>query len=168
MKLKARDRRDLAVLSALLQDALVAVRDMAWLPREKRFVMVANRFRWEAAPEPVPASTEAEPGPGDAAADARFAQTPDRLYSRSFAGLCVERVEQAQLRGLDLKQRDRFLALLSLELEADGKALRLTFAEGVEIRLKLARLCVLMEDLGESWPTQWRPSHLDGDHLDGD
>jgi hypothetical protein len=162
MKLKARDRQDLAVLSALLQDALVAVRDMAWQPREKRFVMVVNRFRWEAAPEPVPAATE-EVHPGEAAADARFAQTPDHLFSRSFAGLRIERVEQAQLRGLDLKQRDRFLALLSLVLEPDGKALRLTFAEGAEIRLKVSRLSVLLEDLGEHWPTQWRPNHPDED-----
>jgi hypothetical protein len=162
MKLKARDRQDLAVISALLQDAMVAVRDMAWQPREKRFVIVANRFRWEAAPEPVPAATEEE-HPGDAAGDAGFAQTPDHLYSRGFAGLRIERVEQVQLRGLDLKQRDRFLVLLSLVPEADGKALRLTFAEGAEIRLTLSRLAVVLEDLGEHWPTQWRPSHPDGD-----
>lgn len=162
MKLKARDRQDLAVISALLQDALVAVRDMTWQPREKRFVLIANRFCWEAAPEPVPAALDEE-RPGDTAADARFAETPDRLYSRSFTGLRIERVEQAQLRGLDLKrQRDRFLVLLALTLEENGKALRLTFAEGADIRLKLARISVLMEDLGESWPTQWRPSHSDG------
>jgi hypothetical protein len=161
MKLKARDRQDLAVLSALLQDALVAVRDMTWQPREKRFVMVVNRFRWEAAPERVPATTEEELDAGGTAADAAFAQTPDRLFSRSFAGLRIERVEQAQLRGLDLKQRDRFLALLSLVLEPDGKALRLTFAEGVEIRLQLSRVSILLEDLGETWPTRWRPSHPD-------
>jgi hypothetical protein len=159
MKLKARDRDDLAVLSALLQDALVAVKDMAWLPGEKRFVLVANRFRWEAAPEPSPVPTAEERGEEAPAGDAAFAATPDRLYSRTFAGICVERVERVLLRGLDLKQRDGFLALLAVAVEEGGKTLRLTFANGAEIRLQVARLSVLMEDLGESWPTQWRPSH---------
>jgi hypothetical protein len=158
MKLKARDRQDLAVLSTLLQDALVAVRDMAWLPKDKRFVLVANRFRWEAAPEALPVGAgeeQAEPG----AADAAFAATPDRVYSRVFAGLCVERVERVQLRGIDPKQKERFLALLAFEVETNGRGLRLTFAEGAELRLQVGRVSVLMEDLGESWPTQWRPSH---------
>jgi hypothetical protein len=159
MKLKARDRDDLAVLSALLQDSLVAVKDMAWLAGAKRFVLVANRFRWEAASEPAPAATAEERAEEVQPGDAAFAATPDRLYSRTFAGLCVERVERVQLRDLDLKQRDRFLALLAVALEEDGKSLRLTFANGSEIRLQVARLSVLLEDLGESWPTQWRPSH---------
>ena len=162
MKLKARDRQDLAVLSTLLQDALVAVRDMTWLPKDKRFVLVANRFRWEAAPEPVPAAT-AEEHAEAATGDAAFAATPDHLYSRIFAGLCVERVERVQVRGFDLQQGDRFLVLLAFELETGGRGLRLTFASGAEIRLEVGRVSVLMEDLGESWPTQWRPSHAPED-----
>jgi len=162
MKLKARDRQDLAVLSTLLQDGLVAVRDMTWLPKDKRFVFVANRFRWEVAPEPAPAATAEERSEAAKelpAGDAPFAGTPDQLYSRVFAGLCVERVERVQLRGFDLKQRDRFLSLLAVEMENGGRGLRLTFADGAEIRLEVGRVSVLMEDVGESWPTQWRPSH---------
>ena len=158
MKLKARDRQDLAVLSTLLQDALVAVRDLAWLPKDRRFVLVANRFRWEAAPEPLSVGA-AEEMAESGTSDATFAATPDKVYSRTFAGLCVERVERVQFRGLDPKQRERFLSLLAFEMENDGRGLRLTFAEGAEIRLAVGRVSVLMEDLGEGWPTQWRPSH---------
>ena len=35
LKLRAEDEEDLAVVSAILQDALVAVGEMAWLPEEK-------------------------------------------------------------------------------------------------------------------------------------
>src|SRR3954452_11077636 len=49
LKLVAMDKDDLAVMSAHLQDAVLKVGDMAWLPRERRFALVANRFDWEAA-----------------------------------------------------------------------------------------------------------------------
>jgi len=48
-KLRAEDADDLAVISACLQDALVAVRDLAFVPQDHSFLMVANRFRWERA-----------------------------------------------------------------------------------------------------------------------
>jgi hypothetical protein len=46
LKLRAEDADDLAVLSACLQDALVPVRDLAYVADQKIFVFVANRFRW--------------------------------------------------------------------------------------------------------------------------
>ncbi len=50
LKLRGEDEDDLAVISAVLQDALVAVGEMAYFPEEARFVLVANRFRWESPP----------------------------------------------------------------------------------------------------------------------
>ena len=47
LRLRAEDAEDLAVLSACLQDALVAVRDFAYDPGARVFIMAANRFRWE-------------------------------------------------------------------------------------------------------------------------
>lgn len=46
LKLIALDAEDLAVVSAHLQDAVLKVADMAYLPREKRFAMLVNRFDW--------------------------------------------------------------------------------------------------------------------------
>src|SRR3546814_2045479 len=46
LKLRAHDPADMDVVAALLQDALVPLGDMTYLAKEKRFVMVANRFRW--------------------------------------------------------------------------------------------------------------------------
>jgi len=52
-KLRAEDADDLAVISACLQDALVAVRDLAFVTQDHTFLMVANRFRWERALRPA-------------------------------------------------------------------------------------------------------------------
>ena len=58
LKIIARDAEDLAVVSACLQDALIPLNEMRYLPQERRFIMVANRFRWERAAkgsqEPAP------------------------------------------------------------------------------------------------------------------
>ena len=47
LHLSALDADDLGVISAAVQDSLVAVRDCAWFADEKRFVLLLNRFRWE-------------------------------------------------------------------------------------------------------------------------
>ena len=58
LKLRAEDADDLAVLSACLQDALVPVRDLAYVPSQQIFVFVANRFRWESGLRPMPGEGE--------------------------------------------------------------------------------------------------------------
>ena len=47
LQLRAVDADDLSILGAYLQDALVPVSDMCFLSAENRFVLVANRSRWE-------------------------------------------------------------------------------------------------------------------------
>ena len=47
LHLSALDADDLSVISAAVQDSLVAVRDCAHFPEERRFVLLLNRFRWE-------------------------------------------------------------------------------------------------------------------------
>src|SRR3546814_18570308 len=47
LKLRAEDVEDITVLSACLQDATVRAADMTWQPKQRRFALVLNRFRWE-------------------------------------------------------------------------------------------------------------------------
>ena len=49
LKLIALDEEDLAVVSSLLQDAVLRVADMTYVPAQKRFAAVLNRFEWEKA-----------------------------------------------------------------------------------------------------------------------
>lgn len=134
LKLKVEDEEDLAVVSAILQDALVAIGDMAYLPEERRFVLVANRFRWEPP-----------------------AARPRRDFERRLSGLRVDHVREVQRRGFKLGERERLLVLLALRRE--GQALYLDFAGGSSIRLSIDALGCHLDDIGEPWPTQWRPRH---------
>lgn len=137
LKLRATDAEDLEVLSAVLQDALIDMGDMAYLDDEKRFVLVATRFRWEDLPETG--------GNG-------------KPFERVLCGLSFEEVTRVQMRGIDRKRdADRTFELLAMRAEAGG--VRLVLAGGAEIRLESARVHCHLKDLGEPWPVFARPSH---------
>lgn len=135
LKLRAEDSEDLAVISAILQDALVAVSEMIYLPEERRFVLVANRFRWE-------------PPAGD----------QRRNFERRMSGLRIDNVTGVQRRGFRLREADRLLVLLAIT--ADRETLYLDFAGGSSIRLEVQRILCHLDDFGEPWPTRWRPRHM--------
>lgn len=138
LKLKALDAEDLQVISAALQDSLVAVRDIAWVPNEKRFVLVANRFRWETPPD------------------------AEGAWSRCHSILGFAEVSAVRHADMPLSEPDRILELLAIEseeAEGGGTIIRLRFADGRMIRLEAPRLLCHAEDVGEPWPTRFRPGH---------
>lgn len=49
LTLLANDSADVPVLSALMQDAIVRAGDIGWDRRQRRLVLIASRYRWEAA-----------------------------------------------------------------------------------------------------------------------
>jgi hypothetical protein len=150
LKLIARDAEDLAVVASCLQDALVPLNEMRYLSAERRFIMVVNRFLWErdkrqsaSATKPVDASFEDEGYPG--------------THQRVHSGLCIDRVLAVRSRDINRDQPDQFLNLLTTQYEP-GK-LDFVFAGGGVVQLEVEGLNLFLQDLGESWPTQWQPQH---------
>ena len=139
-KLRAEDLDDLAVISACLQDALVAVRDLAFAPQDHTFLMVANRFRWERA---------ARPARGEAG------------YQRTLCGITFGAVTAVTYHGFRRSENERILSLLAIRsaFDGDGKAILLEFSGGATIRLEVKGILCSAQDLGEPWPTPWQPSH---------
>jgi len=140
LKLRAEDADDLAVISACLQDALVAVRDLAFVPEDHTFLLVANRFRWERA-------ARSQRGESD--------------YQRTLCGITFGEVGGVSYIGFRRSEENRILSLLAIRpaLDGEGVSIRLTFSGGAEIRLEAARIFCFASDLGEPWPTQWQPRH---------
>lgn len=134
LKLRAEDEEDLAVLSAILQDALVAVGDMAYLAEERRFVLVASRFRRESGPA-----------------------EPRRSFERTLCGFRADGVRGVRRRGFRPSEAERLLVLLAIR--ATAGAFYLDFAGGHSIRLEVERILCHLDDFGEPWPTRWRPRH---------
>lgn len=134
LKLSALDADDLAIISAAVQDALVAVRDCAYFEDEKRFVLLVNRFRWEADPEPASG------------------------HSRTHSALVFNDVTAVRHHDIPTGEPDRMLELLAVALENDRSVL-LRFSAGRAIRLEIGRLACHLGDVGEPWPTPWKPAH---------
>lgn len=140
LHLAAEDGDDLKAISALLQDAVLTLADMAFLQKARRFALVLNRYRWEAD----------EKG--------RNAKTGTRIR----AGLHVENVLKAESTGIAQDKKDTILSLLALTFEGDteaGGTLTLTFSAGKAIRLTVEALDVTLDDLSETWPAKGRPEH---------
>ncbi len=140
LKLRAEDEEDLRILAAVLQDALIAVGDIKYLPEERRFVLVANRFCWEAMP-----------------CDADAPVMPNDCFERVHTGLRFENVIGVRQRGIDKLDAAQLLELLTIQLDRD--ALILLFAGDAAIRIETDRPLCFIEDLDEPWPTKWRPRH---------
>ena len=159
LKLRAHDAEDLGALAACLQDALVPLADVVYLKAEKRFVMVANRFMWERGAQamPVPGATG-----GEGSTDARFEEAEARpLYYRVNCAVYFDWVRKVRFRGLDPREKDEILNLLTVK--AEPSAVLLEFSGGGTIRLEVRDIRCHLEDLGEPWPTRWRPSHAESE-----
>jgi Protein of unknown function (DUF2948) len=164
LKLMARDAADLEVIAACVQDALVPIGEMAFLPAEQRFILVLNRFRWDRIDAGEVAQAERSTARSPTSGDAAFWEQGDAgpRYERVHSGLRFERVTAVRTRGIDLHNRDRILELLTIQ--AEPSAVSLFFAGGAAVRIEVAELRCYLEDFGEGWPTRWRPSHPgDGD-----
>ena len=136
-KLRAEDADDLAVISACLQDALVAVRDLAFVKQDRTFLMVANRFRWEG-------------GSRDEAG-----------YQRTLCGITFAAVAGVSYHGFRRSEGERILSLLAIRPGGDRQQniIQLEFSGGATIRLEVDRILCHAQDLGEPWPTPWQPQH---------
>ena len=130
------DADDLSVLSANLQDARIAVSDVAYLPAEKRFAMVGHRFDWIKA-----AAGGCE---------------------RAAMGLHFERVLGVTRVGLQQDDGERVLNLLAIDFAAadvPAGQVTLTFSGGAAIRLDVECIEAQMRDLGPRFPCDKAPAH---------
>lgn len=140
LKLIALDAEDLAIISVHLQDAVLQVGDLAYLPAEKRFALAARRFDWEGA----------EHG----------------HKRRRLAALHFERVVKARSTKIDPKATGIVLNLLAITFsgsEEPAGEITLHFSEGAALRLEVECIEAQMKDLGPVWEAVATPGHPDGD-----
>jgi hypothetical protein len=138
LKFIALDADDLAVVSTHLQDAVVKVADIHWLPHEHRLVVGLNRFDWEATLE------------------------TDPEYRRRRAALRFDRVLACKCRDVAPTDKGAVLNLLAVEFEQGDPPsgqVTLIFSGGAALRLDVECLEVELADLGPVWTTTTCPGH---------
>ena len=137
LKLLAQDEEDLKVISAHLQDAVMRVGDMVYIPRRRRFVVVMSRFCWEDC--------------GDHQAGARV-QT----------GLHFDSVLKVQSRDVRQDDPDALSGLLAVNFTPDSNAggtVDLMLYGGGLIRLTVECIDACLKDLTDPRPAVARPEH---------
>lgn len=143
LRLKALDADDLAVIAALVQDAVFPAAEMRWDRKARRFGLLLNRFRWEDAPN---------------------ATRRKRGYERVQAVLAFEDVMGVKSQGVDKSDPDMVFSLLSIAFEPgqDGAGrVELTLAGDGVIALDVEALEVILRDVTRPYvaPSGKAPSH---------
>ena len=139
LKLIALDEEELAVVSSLLQDAVIRVADMTYVPGQKRFAAVLNRFDWEKA-----------------------VRERGKDYRRRRTALRFDRVFGAKMKNVKPGASDRVLSLLAVRFEpteAPGGHVTLTFSGNASIQLHVECIEAELRDLGPEWRTRSKPEH---------
>ena len=147
LKLRAEDADDLAVISAVVQDALISVKDLTYDRAARSFMMVANRFRWEGQ-----APNSPDGGAGRSAA-----------FERTLCAVRFGEVDRASYRGFKRRDDDRILSLLTIRPGEKIGTIDLEFSGGATVRLEISAIRVRASDVGEPWPTAWQPDHDSGE-----
>lgn len=135
LKLSALDPADLEIISAHMQDAVIAIGDIRYLKLERAFVLIANRFLWQAEKPP---------------------------YERRRTGLSFGRVLGAKSQRIRQGADDAVLSLLAISFvpgEEPSGTVALTFSGGGQINLEVECIEARLEDLGPAWETPNLPSH---------
>lgn len=139
LKLAALDEKDLEIISAHVQDAVMKVDDLTYRAAEKRFLVAMNRFVWEK-------KTGFFSKPGE----------------RRRAVLHFDRVVSVRTQSIDRARGEDVLSLLAIRFvatEPPAGIVELVFAGNASIRLEVECIEARLTDLGAAWDTRSRPVH---------
>jgi hypothetical protein len=141
LRLLAEDEEDLNIVSAHLQDAVIRIGDLAYLPKQHRFAALVNRFCWEGCPE---------------------GQKGTRVQS----GLHFDTVLNVQSNHVRRDDPNAVVELLAIKFSADGGAggggggaIELLLAGGGRIKLDVECIDVQLRDMTAPRPAVARPAH---------
>lgn len=134
IRLKAETAEDVGVFSALLQDAVLEIGDISWMPKRRRFALLCNRFRWE---------------------DKEAAAAQLRPFERVRCLLHIDAVLKAASSGVNPRERDTVVSILSIDFAAGEDAsgrLTLHFAGHGEIALDVECIEMSLSDVSKPYP----------------
>jgi hypothetical protein len=129
LALLAQGPGDLAVLSALMQDAVLTGADLTYRAKARQLVLLINRFRWE---------------------DADEARKSGRRYERVRAVLLVQDVLSVRAQGVQRGDAATIHAILSLGLDEgqDGTGLlTIRFAGDATIEVRVEAVDIALRDV---------------------
>jgi hypothetical protein len=140
LKLLATSDEDLRVIAAHLQDAIVSVREIASLKKNRIFLIQLNRFMWEDVEKGV-----------------------FRKYKRTRTVLKFDNVISVLSKNINKKKVNKnFLDFLTIEsslLPDKSYEINLIFSGDSVIKIKAEVIDATLDDQGSPWETETQPKH---------
>ena len=139
LKLLATSDDDLRVIAAHLQDAIVSVKDIANLKKNRIFLIQLNRFMWEDVEKGV-----------------------FRKSKRIRTILKFDNVITVLSKNINIKDKKSFLDFLTIEsnlLPDKSNEIKLIFSGDSVIKIKAEVIDVALDDQGLPWDTKTQPKH---------
>lgn len=135
IKLAAADAEDLEILSARLQDAVVKLKNLVWLPKKRRFAAVLNRLQWETGGK-----------------------------TRVRSGLHFDGVLKVQSSQVKLGAGEAVVSVLAINFtptggEDPGGVVEIVLAGGGALRLTVECLDAGLADMSGPWAAIGTPDH---------
>jgi len=139
LKLLATSDRDLRVVAAHLQDAIVSPKDIANLEKNRIFLIQLNRFMWE----------DVEKG--------LF-----RKNKRIRTILKFDNIISVSSKNIHSKNQKKFLDFLTIESKLmidKSYEIKLIFSGNAIIKIKAEVIDVILDDQGSPWESKTSPKH---------
>ena len=139
LKLIGKNQEDLKIISAYIQDSIVAVKDMVFLQQNRIFIMLINRFMWENVEKRVL-----------------------RQNRRIRSAIKFEEVLKVKSKEINQKSKNKLLECLTIkcnEISNNNYEIKIFFSGDGIITLISEAVEVVMHDLGKAWNVKHTPEH---------
>ena len=140
LKLIGKNQEDLKIISAYSQDSIVSIRDIVFLKKNRIFIMVTNRFMWEALQK-------------------KFER---KNIKRIRSALKFEEVLKVRSKKINQKNKNRNLECLAIQCDEklnNNYEVKIFFSGDGVITLTLEAIDVILQDLGKPWEAKYLPKH---------
>lgn len=141
LRLTAETTEDLAVISALTQDAVCKVGRVNWMKRRRRMSFLLYRFRWE---------------------DADTATAERREFERVASALTIDDVSTVRAKGVDPANKEAVFNILGLVFtpgEDGAGVLGVNCSGDVSFEMDVECLNTVLTDLTRPWAAGGKPEH---------
>ena len=132
MKLNAIDTEELKIIATVLQDGLIEVSDVKYLPSIRTFIVMITRFMWEE-------------------------KIVNKTNNRTKAVLVFEDVLAVHSRNIDQMNKTKVLELLTFNFyynKSKNIEIELLFNNDATIKLETEVVQAKLEDQGQSWTVE--------------
>ena len=139
LKLIGKNQEDLKVISAYVQDSIVAVKDIVFLRKNRIFIMMVNRFMWEDVEKVLL-----------------------KRNKRIRCAIKFEEVLKVKSKEINQENKNKFLECLAIkykEISNNNYKIKIFFSGDNIITLISEAIEVVMHDVGKPWDAKHTPKH---------